>query len=248
MEKDRFFKIAEIFDRVAQKVVPQYDFLQDEVIRFLDYSKGDTLCIFDLGAGSGIFLEKILLKYPNSIGYWIDYSPDFQRVAKQRLDKFGDRVKYVLCEIEKDWDKLIETKPDLIFSMLTIHHLEDLEKETLYKKSHKMLKENGWFVNIDEMETLNKQGYMNSLLFKGKYALNAAQSIDPETEPFYKSYLEYQKQWKESCITNFYLPKKKGDDLHAPFIDQVKWLENIGYKNTDIIIKYHLMHVIVGQK
>jgi len=248
IEQDRFFNIAEIFDRVAQKVVPQYDFLQDEVIRFLNYPKEKYLNIIDLGAGSGILLEKFLLEYPNSNCYWVDYSPDFLRIAKQRLARFGERVKYILCEIEEDWGKTLEIEPDLIISMSTIHHLEDLEKKALYAKCLKILKRGGWFVNIDEMKTLNLQAYKNSLLIKERYALEAHKLIDPDTLPYYNDYLEHLKKWKVRNIVNFNLPKQKGDDLHASFIEQLKWLDEIGFQNTDIIIKYHLMHVITGQK
>jgi hypothetical protein len=40
-------------------------------------------------------------------------------------------------------------------------------------------------------------------------------------------------------------PKKKGDDLHESFIDQVNWLKEFGYKNADLFVKYHLWCVIL---
>jgi ubiquinone/menaquinone biosynthesis C-methylase UbiE len=248
IEKDRFFSLAETFDNVAQIVVPAYDFLQDEALRFLDYSKDHGLKIVDLGGGSGIMLEKILKKYPNSECFWVDYSDDFRRVAQKRLLRFADRVHYLECDILSDWDKQIGCKPDLIISMSTIHHLEDGDKKSLYSKCYHSLRESGWFVNIDEMRTLSTVAYKNSLLQKERYALKAGDSLSEDRKPYYSDYLRHLKHWRERNIVNFDLPKQKGDDIHASFCDQVEWLTEIGYKNSDVIIKYHLMSIIVGQK
>lgn len=90
--KERFFTMAETYDRMAQILVPMYDMLQNEIFNIVPFDKSQTITVVDLGAGSGILLEKILSLYPNSIGYWVDFSDAFLGVAENRLRKFNNRI------------------------------------------------------------------------------------------------------------------------------------------------------------
>ncbi len=49
--------MAEAYDKMAPKLVPQYDFIQDEMIRSLGIKNYDNPVIIDLGAGSGRFIK-----------------------------------------------------------------------------------------------------------------------------------------------------------------------------------------------
>ncbi|MFX1395574.1 MAG: class I SAM-dependent methyltransferase [Promethearchaeota archaeon] len=125
---DRFFKMAEVYDKLVKYFLPRYDFLQDEVINLLDFNQQDPIKVINLGAGSGIFLEKILNKYTRAKCYWIDFSDDFLNIAKKRLECFADRVEYILLPIEEDWENECDNNIQLITSMSTIHHLENHKK------------------------------------------------------------------------------------------------------------------------
>jgi ubiquinone/menaquinone biosynthesis C-methylase UbiE len=76
--------MAETYDKLVPYLVPKYDFLQEEAIRLLDFNQDSELSIIDLGAGTGIFLEKILKKFSNAKCYYIDFSNDFKKVAQSR--------------------------------------------------------------------------------------------------------------------------------------------------------------------
>lgn len=60
ISQERFFTMAEAYDKMCQLLVPRYDFLQDEVLKILSFERDEEFTVIDLGAGSGIFLEKIL--------------------------------------------------------------------------------------------------------------------------------------------------------------------------------------------
>ena len=115
--EERFFTMAETFDKMVQKLVPQYDFLQNEIFNIIKVNPKDKLVLIDLGAGSGIFIEKFLRKYPHGRAYWLDYSDDFLKIAKERLKPFQDRVTFIISKFEEDWEEKIGERPDLIFSM-----------------------------------------------------------------------------------------------------------------------------------
>ncbi len=93
--QERFFTMAETYDKMAPILVPNYFFLQDEVFNICHFQKNDEIVVIDLGAGSGIFLEKVLNIYPNAICYWIDYSLDFLKIAQKRLEKYESRVRFL---------------------------------------------------------------------------------------------------------------------------------------------------------
>ncbi len=248
IEEERFFTMAETYDAMAQTLVPMYDMLQNEIFNILPFGKYQKITVIDLGAGSGILLEKILLLYPNSIGYWIDFSDAFLSVAEDRLRKFSDRITFILSPLEDDWQIQLKHRPDLITSMSAIHHLECGEKIALYNKSYNLLNDNGWFVNIDEMKTLSQEAYKNSLLYWAKFVDNAREGITDELMDYYDGWKNHFDNWRVRNIENFNTPKVKGDDLHEPFLDQIKWLQEAGFKNVDVFVKYHLWCLIGGSK
>ena len=88
-------------------MVPGYDFLQNEVLAMIDVGAPPRFAL-DLGAGSGIFLEKIMALFTNVQCLWIDYSDDFRDVAQRRLERFGSRVSFHLSRIEDPWQDELE--------------------------------------------------------------------------------------------------------------------------------------------
>jgi len=153
MDEKRFFTMAETYDNMAQLLVPQYDFLQDEAIKILPFKTSEPITIVDLGAGSGILLEKLLIKYPNAHCFYIDFSDDFIKMAQKRLSKYLQRVDFLKMSIETEWESELNVNPDVIVSMSAIHHLETPDKKKLYQRCFNILSKSGWFINIDEMST-----------------------------------------------------------------------------------------------
>lgn len=248
IDRDRFFSMAETFDQMAQKLVPKYDFLQDELFNIINVSNTASINVIDLGAGSGILLEKILMRYPNSKCYWIDYSDQFLDVAKNKLSKYGDRVDFILSSFEDSWEDKVPDKIHLIVSMSSIHHLESQEKEDLYRRVYSLLQPDGWFLNIDEMKTLYSESYKNSMIFWADYVSQSEHNIPKNQMAYYESWNKYFDRWKKRNIEDINTPKQKGDDLHESFVDQLNWLHDIGFKSVDLFVKYHLWCIIGGRK
>ena len=240
--------MADTFNQLAQSFVPQYDFLQNEAINILDFDNNDKLTIVDLGAGSGILLEKILKKFTHAKCYYIDYSDDFMKVAKKRLSKYSDRVTYIKASFNDDWQSKINEKADAIFSMSAIHHLSSENKKALYEKSYKALKNSGWFINIDEMKTINEDAYVTSLNFWWDYFNEVKDSISKEKADYLIQWEKHFTNWKIRNIDNISVKKQEGDDMHEPFLSQLNWLMDIGFSNADLFVKYHLWCVIGGKK
>lgn len=247
-ETNRFLEMPKVFDKMAPYLVPQYYFLQSTIYDIINFQNNKVFSFIDLGAGSGIQIEKILSKFPKSKAVYVDSSTPFTEIAKKRLECFSDRVQYINNSLESDWHSEIYEKPELIISMSAIHHLEHKDKERLYKTINEILLPNGWFINIDEMKSRNEIAYKNSMLFWAKYVENAKNVIPSELNEYYDEWKKHFNGWKKRNIDNMNSPKVKGDDIHESFEIQLGYLEKAGFRNIDLFVKFHLWCVIGGQK
>jgi ubiquinone/menaquinone biosynthesis C-methylase UbiE len=146
-------------------MVHGYNFMQETLINTIKFENLQKIKLLDLGAGSGILIEKILKEFPESTCTYLDYSTEFMNIAKNRLEKYKDRVTYIQSDICGNWELNIESKPTIITSSSAIHHLVNEDKKKLYNKCFHVLEDNGWFFNIDEMRTLNNDAYLKSLQY-----------------------------------------------------------------------------------
>lgn len=243
----RFFTMAETYDRMCRSLVPQYDFIQDEVLAITSIADANPTVI-DLGGGSGIFLEKVLARYSGARCYWIDYSEDFLKIAQERLARFDGQVAYVISPLEAAWEPQVEGKADLVLSSSAIHHLTGDEKQVLYRRVFDVLKPGGWFFNIDEMKTAYQDAYVSSMLRWVDYVAGAREHVSAEQMPYYEKFRVHFDNWKRRNVDNVDVPKVKGDDIHQDFMVQLAWLRESGFTNVDVFIKYHLWCAIGGQK
>ena len=243
----RFFTMAEIYDRMCQTLVPKYDFLQEEMLDTVKLSNPAPVVV-DLGGGSGILLEKVLARYPQARCVWIDFSEDFLAVAKQRLAHFDGRVAYIVSPLEATWESQLEGKADLVMSMSAIHHLTSEEKQQLYQRIFDVLKPGGWFFNIDEMKTVYHDAYVTNMHRWVNYVEQARESVATEELPYYEKWKGHFDNWKIRNVDNVDVPKVKGDDIHQNFVVQLTWLKESGFVNVDVYVKYHLWCIIGGQK
>lgn len=252
IDKHRFFTMAEAYDRMCQHLVPGYDFLQDEVLKIVAADGKRDMTVVDLGAGSGIFLEKALIHLPGAKAYWVDYSEDFLSVAQQRLARFDGRVSYVQASFEDDWESQVEGQVGLILSMSAIHHLENVDKQQLYRRCFEKLAPSGWLFNVDEMKTLHRDGYLANMRFWVRHVQDVEERMqeagDEEQLPYYEKWTSHFSKWKQRNVTNIDVPKVKGDDIHESFVNQVDWLHEIGFDDADVYIKYHLWCAVGGRK
>ncbi len=248
IDKERFLNMAETYDRMVQRLVPHYDFLQNEALKLFSLDSRQQAIVVDLGAGSGLMLEKILSNYEHVKCYWVDSSHDFFAVAQKKLAKYGDRIKFINSSLEDNWEDKIEENTDIILSMSAIHHLESEEKQRLYKRCYEKLNPAGWFINIDEMKTVYDEAYINAMQLWVNYVEEYKNKM-PESElEDYEAWKAKFDNWRLRNIENAAVPKRKGDDIHENFLEQIRWLKKIGFINVDLFIKYHLWSVIGGQK
>lgn len=109
--------------------------------------------VLDVGIGSGLVAEAVLESLPHVELVGVDFSPPMLDVARERLGRFGARVH--LC----DGDLSAPDKIDLplrryaaVFSVQTLHHLDDGEKAAALAWMSALTEPSGLVVVIDRVK------------------------------------------------------------------------------------------------
>lgn len=114
---------------------------------------------------------------------------------------------------------------DIVVSSLSIHHLEDIDKQKLYKKIYGALNNNGIFLNADQV-------------------IGPTSSIDRD----------YQRNWMEKINANLsetekeFIIERMKLDKPALLEDNLKWLDDCGFKDIDVYYKYYNFCIFYGKK
>lgn len=141
--KEQFEAEYEEYDKNIRDVLPNYEEMNKKVIEEVNLNKWRELEILDLGIGTGQTAIRLLEKFPKSRVTGIDLSPKMLERAKNRLIKFLDRVKFIEGDIT---DFKSSQKYDACVAVLSVHHLNQKEKQQLFSKIFNSLSEKGIFV------------------------------------------------------------------------------------------------------
>jgi len=222
--KEHFESEAKEFDDIIIKLIPYYNQMIGALIDSIHFDSNAAIRIIDLGCGTGTIAKKISEKFPNSKIVCLDIASNMIDIAKNKLSGHKD-TEFIIGDFSKiDFD----TKFDVIVSSLALHHLEnDKDKKDFYSKIYSILTDSGMFYNADVVLA----------------------STDYHQDINMNRWIEYMnKSVLMDEILNNWIPKYKTEDRPAKLIDQLKWLENIGFKSVDVIWKYYNFGVYGGIK
>lgn len=180
--------------------------------------------VLDLGVGSGLVAEAVLDALPQATLLGIDLSDAMLELARTRLDRFGPRVHLVRHDLADVRDLALPAgRYAAAFSVQTLHHLSDQEKEAAIAWSAGVVESGGLIVIVDRVAVPES-------LFDEFAAL--WRRIDPAVPP---TYAEYEKQLAH------------GGDRPATVHDQLSWLQNVGL-DAMCVHAYGNRVVLVGRK
>lgn len=103
--------------------------------------------VLDLGSGTGVSAEHVLLVHPGATLTGIDSSPEMLVHARRRLPG----ATFLVSRLE---DPLPEGPFDLVVSALAIHHLDDRGKANLFRRVASALAPGGRFAFLDVVAAL----------------------------------------------------------------------------------------------
>ena len=119
-------------------------------VALIEDSGIDVEHVVDLGSGHGPYLAELLDAFPNARGTWVDVSEPMRDEARQQLARFGDRVSYVLTDVEKLGE--VEIAPaSVVTSSRALHHLSHESLAELYRVLGTIVVPGGWVFNLDHV-------------------------------------------------------------------------------------------------
>lgn len=212
------------YDRLIRKLIPKYSEMHEKVIGLVKLPKNKQSKILDLGIGTGQTALGILKKSPKTKIEGIDLSKNMLKQSKNRLKKYLKRVSFNEGDIT--YLKTRKNKYDACIAVLSIHHLNEKQKQVLFNRIYKSLKKGGIFVigDIIKFDTL--------AMTKKK-----------------------EKEWKKFLIKNlgeekgqYWFDNYLEEDLPSSVQIQLMWLKKAGFKETKPDWHYMNYAVFHGKK
>lgn len=224
MQVQEFYdKISRDYSDLLRKAVPRYDEMLNTITEYLpgDFNPDKIL---ELGSGSGNLTEKLVLKFPESIIEIVDISEEFIDLCKIRF-----KNKTNITYHQKDFKELNFSSGifDLVVSSISIHHIKNPEKITLFKMIYKILKSGGKFIFVDQTMGNNSFIYKKHIDNWHKQATYLGSS---------------EKDWK------LWMEHQHKHDYHATISEHFEWLQLSGFKNIDILWKNLLWTIFYSEK
>ncbi len=196
----------------------------DSMISVIPFNDSDNFKVLDLGSGTGNVSMAVKEKFKFASIDCIDIAENMIEMAKIKLDDYDDIQYYTGDFSEFDFKE----KYDVIVSSLALHHIKtDKEKKNFYSTLYDLLKVNGIFINSDKVLASSER-------------LNEV----------------YSKKWKNFMLKNVaedeieekWIPQSNKEDFPVSMMNHLKWLEEIGFKNLDIVWKYYGWAVYCGSR
>lgn len=132
------------YDRDRMKLIPDHERFYSTALAAIPKNADHIL---DLGAGTGLFTAMIRAQHPDAHIHLIDNSGKMLEQAKERFRHDQDTVFQLGDYTSAAWGSQYDT----IASALSIHHLDDHAKRTLFARIFEALQPGGVFVNAEQV-------------------------------------------------------------------------------------------------
>lgn len=219
-----FDRTVAVFARDLQQLFLWYDDFYNIAIEVIPFNQDRELRVLDLGAGTGLLSSLVAARYPRAQLTLVDISSSLLDIAKRRFTA-GDGSRVSFLAMDYRTDHLAGTF-DLVISDLSIHHLTDTNKQTLFARIHHCLEPGGLFVNADRI--LGENVIAEKL---------------------------YQRIWRRKVLENGISPSDltaalahMQEDRPAPLASQLQWLKGAGFVDVTSWYQYCDFAVYSGAK
>ncbi|MGF1736842.1 class I SAM-dependent methyltransferase [Photobacterium satsumensis] len=222
--KKHFEEEAKEFDQIILKLIPYYEEMIDALVSMIPFDKSESINVIDLGCGTGTISKRIKQEYPNAKITCLDLAENMVEMSQFKLRNFND-IRYQVGDFS---DYNFDDSYDVVVSSLALHHLvTDSDKINFYRKVYDSIRPGGVFFNADVI--LGSNDKLQDV-YMSKWKLFMKKTVS------------------EKDIESKWLQNYRDEDRPAKLIDQLKWLEAIGFSDIDIAWKYYNFSVYGGFK
>ena len=225
------------FIDLGRYYVPERE-TQIETICSLVPALQEPFTVLELGCGEGLLAGALLERYPQCSVQGLDGSQTMISAAREALAIYGNRfIVHKFDLAAGDW-RSPASRYNAILSSLTIHHLDDAQKQSLFRDLHAMLLPEGVLVIADVIRTASQTG--NELAADSWDSAVHKRALELDGNP-----VVYERFKIDDWNMFRYL-----DDIDKPslLLDQLKWLENAGFEKVDVYWMLAGHAIFGGQK
>lgn len=208
------------YDSLILRAVPRY---QELIARLSAYLPDSMRRAVELGCGTGNYSLELVRRYPGLELTIVDASPEMLAATATRVAQAGGSV----VSLESRFEEL-ELEPgayDLVTSCLSLHHVEDMAG--LFRRLRPALAPGGHLVYGDQMGGGNAR---HSALNWGRM------------EAFWRrpGHLtdEEQRSLREHARLH---------DHYVSIVDQLRWLEQAGFRELDVVWRNWMWGIITAR-
>jgi len=144
--EEQFNLIAQEYDGNRRKFIPCFDDFYESTTKLIVANIDTPRRVLDLGAGTGLLSYYWYKECPSAEYVLVDIADEMLEISKKRFAGI-DRVQHKVLDYTRE---LPEGNFDAIISALSIHHLEDAQKEELFKRIYNKLPAGGVLANYDQ--------------------------------------------------------------------------------------------------
>lgn len=141
--KDHFRRQVHEYEELMRRLVPAYDLQTHLLIELIPFDVDAPFRVLDLGSGPGTLSEKVLAAYPRSHVVAFDLTEEMLDAARARCHRFGDRFSAVAGDYAVDD---FGSAYDLVLAGLTLHHLDDEQRQMTLERICLALNDGGAFL------------------------------------------------------------------------------------------------------
>jgi len=211
------------YDRVIRTFIPGYEQMLSTIGWWLSEIIPPHGKVIELGGGTGALALTVLTQLPEvRLEIW-DIDPAMLAVARERLQKFGDRLTVREQSFTEKPDSC-----DAVIATLSLHHLSTLDaKQAVYTNIFNALREPGIFLNGDCTMDLTEPAH--SVMLRYWIGFMAKQGIS-EAEA-HKHFSDWAKE-----------------DTYQQISDELRALSQAGFRRPDVFWKEGPIAVYGGIK
>ena len=146
-----FDHTAATYDKSRAKLIPPYNRFYSTAVSLIPFEPESPIRVLDLGAGTGLLSAFVRDRFPNAHLHLVDLVPSMLDRARQRL---GTRnITYAVSDYgSQPLPRPIRAQAwHAIVSALSIHHLADSAKQSLFRRIHSALLPGGVFINAEQV-------------------------------------------------------------------------------------------------
>lgn len=220
--KTSFNLSTEEYDAQRKFLIPCFDDYYKSGIALIAQMRQKFSSILDLGAGTGLLSKYLLEKYPSANYTLVDIAEQMLEVAKLRFEGLNN-FNYFVADYSIS---LPQGAYDLISSALSIHHLDDSTKFSLYSNIYEKLPSGGCLLNLDQFKA-------------------GSEEINVSINHYWYNYI------KQSNISEkekeLWLQRRQLDKENT-LPETLSMLNKIGFRQVECVYQYYKFGVVLAVK